>query len=566
MALGSVAGRSSSASPLAPRWLFGPWSDLLLGCGLGYAALFVVLAAAGPEVRAAVPVALFPILALLSGTPHYGATLLRVYERREDRRAYTLFAVHATLLLWALFVVGLYEVTVGSLLFTLYLTWSPWHYSGQNYGLAVLFLRRRGIPFSPAARRLLWGSFVLCYALTFLSLHAGQTTSYAPNAANAGAIQFLPLGLSPEWALWALLAAGLLYVQVLGALAVLLLRVASPRDLLPVAALVASQALWFAVPVVARAVHALEWLEPLSVQYGNYHFFWIAVAHSVQYLWVTTYYAARGESSAGRAAYLSKAMLAGAVIWGVPALLFAPGVLGRMPYDAGLFALVASTVNLHHFVLDGAIWKLRDGRIARILLRRDEAAVPAPAAAPPPRRGWAPGVVWATGALCAALVVLGSLESEFGFRRAAARGDEARVAQAARRLAWMGRDGPEIHARLAEFAAARGDWEARCAARPGAPSSAAILRRSWRSAPARSGRARPRRPWPPTRPRWAWTRTSFRRCTAPASRCWRGASGSGRASFSSAPPASRPAIPPSRRAWSAPAAESFQARPPRSLA
>jgi tetratricopeptide (TPR) repeat protein len=458
MALGSVAARASSASPSASRWLFGPGPDLLLGCGLGYAALFVVLAAAGAEVRSAVPVALFPVLALLSGTPHYGATLLRVYERREDRRAYALFALHATVVLWALFVIGLYEAAVGSLLFTLYLTWSPWHYSGQNYGLAVLFLRRRGIPFSRAARRLLWGSFVLCYALTFLSLHAGQTTSYAPNAANAGAIQFLPLGLPAEWALWALLALGLLYVQVLGGLAVLLLRVASPRDLVPVAALVASQALWFAVPVVARAVHVLEWLEPLSVEYGNYHFFWIAVAHSVQYLWVTTYYAARDESRAGRAAYLGRAMLAGALIWGVPVLLFAPGVLGRMPYDAGLFALVASTVNLHHFVLDGAIWKLRDGRIARILLRRDEAAAAEPAPVVP-GRGWVRGLIWATGALCAALVVLGSLESEFGFRRAAARGDEARVERAARRLAWMGRDGPEIHARLAEFAAARGDWE-----------------------------------------------------------------------------------------------------------
>ena len=34
--------------------------------------------------------------------------------------------------------------------------------------------------------------------------------------------------------------------------------------------------------------------------------------------------------------------------------------------------LVASVVNLHHFVLDGAIWKLRDGRVARVLLRTAE--------------------------------------------------------------------------------------------------------------------------------------------------------------------------------------------------
>jgi hypothetical protein len=455
MAVGSVASRAPSAT----RWLFGPAPDLLLGCGLGYALLFLVLVAAGPEMRAAVPAGIFPILALLSGTPHYGATLLRVYERREDRRAYALFAVHATVLLWALFAIGLYEATLGSLIFTLYLTWSPWHYSGQNYGLAVLYLRRRGIPFPLAARRLLWASFVLCYALTFLSLHAGQTASYAPNAADAGAIRFLSLGIPEQMALWGLLAVGLLYVQVLAAVALLLLRVASPRDLLPVAALVGSQALWFAVPVVARAVHVLEWMEPLSVQYGNYHFFWIAVAHSVQYLWVTTYYAARDESPSGRAAYLGKAVLAGAVIWGVPALLFAPGVLGRMPYDAGLFALVAATVNLHHFVLDGAIWKLRDGRIARILVRREEAAAPAPALPAGTRGGPLRGLVWATGAVCAAVVVVGSLESEWGFRRAAARGDEARVAQAARRLARLGRDGPEIHAVLAELAAGRGDWE-----------------------------------------------------------------------------------------------------------
>ena len=62
-------------------------------------------------------------------------------------------------------------------------------------------------------------------------------------------------------------------------------------------------------------------------------------------------------------------MLAGAAIWTAPVLLLAPGVFGRVPYDLGLSALVAAAVNLHHFVLDGAIWKLRDGRVARIPLR-----------------------------------------------------------------------------------------------------------------------------------------------------------------------------------------------------
>ena len=81
----------------------------------------------------------------------------------------------------------------------------------------------------------------------------------------------------------------------------------------------------------------------------------------------------------------------GAALWILPALLFAPGALGDLPYDAGLLVMIAAAVNVHHFILDGAIWKLRDGRIARILIRdpaqRGEPEV-TPAATPAARGGW----------------------------------------------------------------------------------------------------------------------------------------------------------------------------------
>src|SRR6202008_5156274 len=32
------------------------------------------------------------------------------------------------------------------------------------------------------------------------------------------------------------------------------------------------------------------------------------------------------------------------------------------------FLIFTALVNIHHFILDGAIWKLRDGRIASLLL------------------------------------------------------------------------------------------------------------------------------------------------------------------------------------------------------
>ena len=71
------------------RWLYGPVPDLLLGCGLWYAVAFCAFVFAGTGIREGGAASLLPFIVLFFSTPHYGATLLRVYERREDRRAYT---------------------------------------------------------------------------------------------------------------------------------------------------------------------------------------------------------------------------------------------------------------------------------------------------------------------------------------------------------------------------------------------------------------------------------------------------------------------------------------------
>ena len=76
----------TAASPRSDRWLWGPAPDLLLGCGMLYALAFVVLLVAGPEIRAQQALFVFPLLILLVSTPHYGATLVRVYEQRAERR------------------------------------------------------------------------------------------------------------------------------------------------------------------------------------------------------------------------------------------------------------------------------------------------------------------------------------------------------------------------------------------------------------------------------------------------------------------------------------------------
>jgi hypothetical protein len=442
-------------APSSRRWLYGPGRDLLLGCGLGYALLLIALCAFGPEVRTRMPAGLIPFLTLLVGAPHYGATLLRVYERREDRRAYAIFAVWITLVLAAVFAASTRWIALGSILFTVYITWSPWHYTGQNYGLALMFLRRRGIAPGGSLKRTIYLSFLLSYVLTFLVLHrTDPEVAYAPALYAEATYHFLPIGIPSAFADPAIVVVALADLAALAVAGIGLLRRGAPRDLFPALMLAATQALWFTIPVVVRQWHLLTGLDPFAAAHSTYYFFYAALGHSVQYVWVTSFYARSQAGYRGFGPYFWKALLAGAAVWTVPPLLFSPDWLGRLPFDAGLSALVASAVNVHHFILDGAIWKLRDGRIARVLVRSD-AVVTSPPALESPARAWLRPALWAAGAVSLAIMIGASFELEVGVRRALERGDVPRAVQAARRLDWVGRESAQIHLALGRQLAAR---------------------------------------------------------------------------------------------------------------
>jgi hypothetical protein len=101
----------------------------------------------------------------------------------------------------------------------------------------------------------------------------------------------------------------------------------------------------------------------------------------LQYLWITAYYSKRSDAGEPAGRFLLESFLVGTCVSVVPALLFAPDRFGRLPWDAGLAMVTFSAVNVHHFILDGAIWKLRDGAIARLLLWPSPPGAGAPTAA-----------------------------------------------------------------------------------------------------------------------------------------------------------------------------------------
>ena len=196
--------------------------------------------------------------------------------------------------------------------------------------------------------------------------------------------------------------------------------------------------LWFSLPITVPLLGLASGLDPVDWSHRDYYFRWIAIGHASQYLWVTAYYARRASGWHGFGIYLAKAGMAATAVWVLPIVLFAPEALGTYSFDAGLAMLVASAANLHHFILDGVIWKLRSRPVASVLL---EAGSPAPETAPSePGRPWLRKLAWSALGALLAIRLFWSWELLFVYPRAVAREDFDAAARAFDRLAWFGYD------------------------------------------------------------------------------------------------------------------------------
>ena len=408
-----------------------------MGCGLLYLLVAAFAASQGSGFSAELSPLVSALIILLLSLPHYGATLVRVYERRVDRRRHVVFALWATLGIVVAFVWGVADPGFGSILASIYLTWSPWHYAGQNYGISMMMLRRRGEAPTSLERRLLHASFVLSFATIALVMHADLGSAVDPGGIDytQSAVKFVSLGL--DFGLVAIAVPTLALAQwatVVG-WAFLAWRRVTFSAIAPTLLLVFTQTVWFTAPALCRALDIGYGSEILDWNQQPDWFVFTAGGHALQYLWVTSYYARARSGWNGQAREFVKVAAAGAAVWTLPVLLMAPGNFGRLEYAAGLALLVSATVNLHHFILDGAIWKLRSGPVAKILIRAqedegDEGEV----------RTWKRNVVWALAAASLAVHLYLVGERDWVLDQAVARRDLAATERSLERLTLIGRD------------------------------------------------------------------------------------------------------------------------------
>lgn len=334
-------------------YLVSPAADSLVMGGASIALFAACLlfedGAGGAAIRAAWTAAGALVVAL-NGS-HFAATSYRLYRSPAAMRQFPLTAALVPAAVLAGVAASLrWPLAVAPYFIKLFLLWSPYHYSGQTVGLAALYARRAGFALEPAERRALdgfvFGTFLTATALAESSL---LRLDYM-------GITYPAFGL-PPWVAWA--CGG---VMALSGAAFLLLaarRRASGRPL-PWIVFVApaAQFTWFI-------------LGPRSPLFYPF----VPMFHGLQYLFVSWFLHLQERRLEGAPRSLAGAALETAR-WGggsfagyVVLFLALPKLLSLATGQSFLFcaAVFGGGVQLHHFFVDGVIWRLRTPHLTRTM-------------------------------------------------------------------------------------------------------------------------------------------------------------------------------------------------------
>jgi hypothetical protein len=357
-------------APSRPLYFVNAPVDFALIGGLSILAFvgFYLAGRAAPMGRESV-FAVAAALAWVINWPHFSATSYRLYHTRSNINQYPVTALIIPLLL-VVAVIGsfLSPDRVAPWLVKMFVIWSPYHFSGQTLGISLIYARRAGIRVGRWERLALSGFIFATFLVQTAASEAGQ------GSGSFYSVSYPILGL-PVWVpdllrAWMWICAGALvffyarWSRRAG-------RLAPPILLLPAV----TQFVWF----------GLGWK---VVAFNEF----VPFFHALQYMliaWVMQV----GESLAARSPTNRRRFVLGESLrWGVfniagGIILFwllpRAGQLGgfTLPFAT---AVVISAVQIHHFFVDGVIWKLRNPKVASPLLSSvDElmAGSPAPATA-----------------------------------------------------------------------------------------------------------------------------------------------------------------------------------------
>ncbi len=314
---------------------------------------FVLMAMFYPAERTPEVISMAVLLMWIINWPHFSMSTYRLYQSRAHVRQYPFTAyVIPWIVIGGMVLSFVYPDDVAPFFVKIFILWSPYHFSGQTIGITLIYARRAGVRVGPWERRALnwfiYGTFLVS------SIRA----EVSRDGSNYYGIVYPGIGV-PQWVVtateYAFWASALLFA------ALVILRCYRNRRLIPVIVL---------VPAVAQYVWFVQAIYMPSFQE------FVPMFHSMQYMLIA-WSIQLAEKLELRRIEPSRSYVGGETArWGLINLAGGIALFVLLP-KIGVFAgyaplfcegVIAAGVQIHHFFVDGVIWKLRRENVSQPLM------------------------------------------------------------------------------------------------------------------------------------------------------------------------------------------------------
>jgi len=280
-----------------------------------------------------------PAILLLGNFAHFAASTVRLYITPGATRRWPMLTLGFPLACLIVFTAVLaFADWLVRYVFAVFLVWSPYHYAAQAYGLSMMYAYRSDCPVADGDKRLVRLACLIPFFWAVLRPQGGLGVTLK----HLGIVAPMPLEH-----LRAGVSTGLSVVALLAPFVLFLVLQRRGRTL----------------PLISLSVIAVNAVWWTAFNYIN-AFFWAALFHGVQYLTIAAIFhvreqTRRPENRRGWAVHVgifygaSVALAYGLfVLW--------PDAYVALGYERMLTAqLVVAVINIHHFVVDAYIWRLR---------------------------------------------------------------------------------------------------------------------------------------------------------------------------------------------------------------
>ncbi|MBI3551011.1 MAG: hypothetical protein HY077_00715 [Elusimicrobia bacterium] len=292
-------------------------------------------------------------LAWICNWPHFSATSYRLYHSRDNIRQYPFTAMLVPwVVLAGVFGSFLSPAVIAPYFIKLVSIWSPYHFSGQTLGISLIYARRSGFMVGKHERFFL-SSFI--YG-TFIA----QTVRFEKGAQsfNDSGIDYPSIGL-PAWTStaaesWVYLT-GIILLILIARWCLTNKRLIAPIVLLPAF----TQFVWF--------MPGSDWLSFTE---------FVPFFHSLQYLLIAWSMQLKEKMDLESIQPSPGYVAAESARWGFGNFVGGALLFFGIPHFVAHFGVpvafstivIVSGVQIHHFFIDGVIWKLKRKTVSSPLM------------------------------------------------------------------------------------------------------------------------------------------------------------------------------------------------------